>query len=1552
MIQYGLADKTKISSLFDSLYAGGSEGPPYISESALELFVTVLHRTSGESSTLKESKRDRILTWLNAKWQLSSQTDRLASNRLATYAQPALLANVLLSCANHQAGFLLQPTDPLETPIAHTIYKKSCTHDLLQFLWGSKVGGHQVKVERFKPSSRSERLGSGKTYDQLIIPLVQQKLRHFNQMWSDSIAKRSTNATRDLVAVLASTCLTAFLVAYALPNSQSATQTADLAQGTWFKVCSFLSSQGVMIVSGAKEATIHVLSSIDASDPSSRQALHLALVPLLAAGESFMKLPSGSNGTIDVGDEIPESTNLDEAQISQSSSAHARDDSAGRKRFDTPFSPTFEGHLAGLWLSLRLRNEFRLSGEDFLLQNESTRLLTTLSDVDFNDLLLARNSVAIAIKSCSSIARADACRFLKRLAETCLQDYAWERSEAALCFCLEVMQALVGLWATGEDDELYEVAYDIYGWFLEVGLEKGIVTDRVLICTAQLLGAVLDVNTDFARGDSEPSPRTHLLLLLQKGNNVVRFYATPNVLELFGHFVLSVHDDIFDDVIGSLPIDPTYLEGIALRLHVLTELACKWQTLLRRSIYHLFETPGLITGSAKFAKACVARICQKLQIGDARHLFRLFSPAILYTWLQSQTVEAIPFHVYEYSTLADLLTDVLQEVVAQSVMREDKKSLDQVSRCLGIAPDELIEKSFSKVEAYCIARDISRPRSSNGSVETSVKKQLGAPAFSQLIHVHFQSIVSALVLSTDITPEFEKAFSRHQDSEAGQSASQVIRSLGNIPTTTALSQQPCFKMKYILDELAFLCKRAILDPKTIWTPALLVYVCRDLFNASPSILGPFHACGMFRRLRLVLAMSGPTALSGYPLQMLLNTVQPYIVDFYCSEDSITICRYLLTSGKDYLQTNPKFFAGFALTSFASLLKFMDMKQDSTTQESQFQATMSRAQEFHSWLGKYVDTFKFDSKSDLTSFYQNLLKSSAAMRSGLTFSKETDEGQVFLMLLQNTHRGQNAVDIAASDAALKTLANVLKAPQSLNDDILGDDQDCVTYAQALREILKRLTVPHDFRCWAAKALGRAYSASGRLPSPGSWKTGDEVRKDSLELEDASALTALRTLSGLLLSQDTNQAGMAERTLQAIVTNLNGLKDTAALERVLSRDILDATAWSPYMCPELPNISLPMVSLLSFEDRTIESSTESWASDLAICLCLACPDHPILAFMPQLLSFNRKVAESLFPPIVHLAISSFIDAVDTSSRALLSRIFVNVLHFRSDATKTSTRVVLDTLVYLRRQRLPGESTTSDRDKWLDIDYHKAAEAAAAIKMFETALLFFEIHVSRNSQSSRTRRSSISNIGEEIRAMHTIFANLDDPDYFYGVPQEPTLESVISRLDFESVGFRSLSFQSARLDAKLRVNKNDDRQEDQGLLHSLSAANLQGLAYDLSSTQGKLYGDLSSNSAQLMAISLRQWDFQPTDDDGECLAFDVLQCANRVDSIFSIRSKLKDSLIKGLESVLADDTYGPSHEHFADLASLSEINDLFSQGNSDGMEGISEILTGRTSWMYTER
>jgi len=224
----------------------------------------------------------------------------------------------------------------------------------------------------------------------------------------------------------------------------------------------------------------------------------------------------------------------------------------------------------------------------------------------------------------------DAERLLVHLANTFLaQSYEYERCEVSMGLCLDILIGLASLWTDHELESLSEAAEDIYRWFITQVLARRIASSNTQINIINLLYCMLRVSPDFASNSAMPSVRTTLFSVLKEGDVSVQYHIAQRIPEVFELFVLAQHHNVFEDVHSSLPNVEENIEGIFVRLLVLSRLAASWQTLLRRSLYHMVETAGLLETAIPHASMCINQLSVAVKLENPKELLRLFSPQLL-----------------------------------------------------------------------------------------------------------------------------------------------------------------------------------------------------------------------------------------------------------------------------------------------------------------------------------------------------------------------------------------------------------------------------------------------------------------------------------------------------------------------------------------------------------------------------------------------------------------------------------------------------------------------------------------------------------------------------------------------------------------------------------------------------------------------------------------------------------------------------------------------------------------------------------------------------------
>ena len=1147
----------------------------------------------------------------------------------------------------------------------------------------------------------------------------------------------------------------------------------------------------------------------------------------------------------------------------------------------------------------------------------------------------------------------DASALLGYLGQKILDPYELERCEVSMGLCLDIMTGLADMWTNADGTEISEYGSSLYEWFIKIALNRGISSPHVQICISSMLQRVIKVRPEYARSLSLPSARTSLFRVLQEGNITVKFHVGKHISEIFGLFVLKEHTNILEDVIDSLPKNIDWLEGIALRLYVLANLAASWSTLLRRCVYAIFEAPGNIPESAGYAKRCLNHVSESVGLSDSKEILRLFASQIIYTWLEAQTLRSIPYTIFGYDSLPEFLEDVQSDIVGQIVMRGKVNEAAQLAHDLDRPYEQLLESSFSKVSAYSIARDITIPPSQDTravGAEKGLRKYFGKEHYLSLLARHFPGILATFYKTMDQEESIERAFQKRPAYAKSYYSYRTMMSTCALDKALPENQQPSFRAAYLIDEIEYLCHRTSYDMESMWSPALYVYIFRELLNTINPALGSLHACSVLRRIRVLICMSGITALEYYPIEMALHSLRPFLTDTHCADDVIGIAQYLLSNGAPYLNQVPSFLAGLAVSTLTSMKAFLGSTQDSTTQESQFKATMSKAHAFHVWFGKFLDQYESPHLSDesATSF-KSLVKAAQNTQSRGNPRKGSYESDLLLEIFEDQRSGRNLLNQPSQDLILALLCATFEVPSSFREDILGSDESAAQYAPIVWKTYQRGSYGRDYSLWVGRVLGRAYAGTGLVHRQMTLETDIDAVQGVTSAGSRSNILSL--LCNVLLVDDRTEIALAEDTLRSIVTRAEETEHFLECEQVLPASLMKGMLWSQYTCPPIRAVTLNEATLQQSAALCTDRSASQWVQSLCVSLALTASDDPIVSQLPSILRTVEDLAEKAFPYILHLVLlkeANGHQAIKLAMSEACQQWFKTC-----DRTTTSyVKILLKAILYLRKQPLPHETAKADRSKWLELDYRQAAEAAAKCSMYRTSLLFLEISYSEVAKASR--RSSGARMDEPSDLLLHIYKNIDEQDAYYGVQQPSSLSSMMARLEYEHAGFKSLSFRGAHYDSLIRESPDAYRSDNDSMVRVLDSLDLNGLSQSMLSNTSHT-GPATVDSMLRTARKLEQWDISiPAPHmSGTSTIFRVFQSINKSTAPTVIKSALDVGFSDSMKQLVSGGSADASVYTTLDtLAIVAEVDDVVSSNGSAQLYEVWSRFDSRNEWMRSGR
>lgn len=1239
------------------------------------------------------------------------------------------------------------------------------------------------------------------------------------------------------------------------------------------------------------------------------------------------------------------------------------------RRHDSTILADFDSHYACVSSLLTLMPALYTSSHGQMSLEISSDFAGYLLLLPINDLLSVRPLLIALEHSGHCFIPSDAESLLEHLAWELLPSYEHERCEVSMQACIQLMRMTVSLWTDPSNSGLADIAGQVYDWLIDVVFGKDLSSPTVQIGLSDLLFRLLEVKPDYVSGGSSPSVRTSLLRILKQGQLPVQYRIASGIPSLFSMFVLNQHNLIFEDIQNSLPYDVEWIEGLAIRLLVLAKLAEAWKTLLRRCVYHIFETAGLLPATSRHAAFCLETVANTSGLEQPKELYKLFSPQLVHTWLNAHPIQSIPFRIFGYSTLAALLKDSQAELTSQLVVKGDEKGLQEVANQLNQTPSDLVSMSFSQVAAFGFASDACTTVSENvppAPIEHRIRDIFGKTAYISLITERLPVIIAYLFKRLDQEESFEKAFARRKGYDQAARVFKKIRDADDSDEFVPSSQQPSFKSKYLLEEIERLCRRANKDPSKFWTQSTVRTVARMILDDIHPVLGSLHVRKTIRRLRILVSLSGQAAVQDYALELLLHALRPWLTDKTCARDAIGLYKYLLEAGDDHLSRIPSFVAGSCLAIHLEMRNLLQSTQDSTTQESEHRTTLSKAQGFRDWLGQWLDSYKAPTfHASAQKSFTSLMRTAALVTRDGSAESHAPEGRLLGLILSDMKASRKALSVNAADACLRLLCNEqFRVPSSFREDILGVDETASNQAAQIWQSCRGTGTAESYLHWAARALGRSFSYAGQIPTAiatestfTALKERCAVHNDLLPSKAAILLVALQRLQ----SEDGEVISLAESSIQRILCVTRDTEEGHLVQDFLPPNVTVAL---------FPDVGVnPLAGAVS-ETREAHSlrdcfvslkskPAQTWLYDILSALLAEMRDDPFLREVESSLKLSREICQQIFPYVLHCALH-FNRLGQKTLDDTVSEGFRNVFEQADASIVTHVTYLLDTLLYLRTQPLPKETAKFDRNTWLSIDYEVAATAAKSCRMFKTALLLVEIGRTLQPYTSATssRRSSTRQIFRPSpdNLLLSIYQDIDEPDSFHGVVQAPSLESVASRLAFEGSGVKELLLRGAQNDGAIRCGLGQTSDSFSEVVNSLGRINMSGLTTQLMGSQLPDNFNFSvADSIAKSALKLRQWDIPAPQVASSNMSsvFSTLQSVNQCNTLQQLSESLNAGILSVFRRMNEPDCAGQLlRSSFASLAALTDADEILSSRNSTDLEDVCSRLEKRQQWMLSSR
>lgn len=1191
-----------------------------------------------------------------------------------------------------------------------------------------------------------------------------------------------------------------------------------------------------------------------------------------------------------------------------------------------------------------------------------------LATINEAELLRCRPLLSALLSSRFRLPTTSCVKLLDRLSESLIDPRARQHntSEVANSMMVDTLIGTTLEFDPGATDregqEFYEIVEELYVYYIR-DMEKGGVrrSPNLQSRIADLLHKLLKHHPNFGQNRKSPSVRTSLFGLLGHGEITVMHHIAECLPSVFEDFILPEHDKIFQDVDNSLPSDTNWSEGVAIRLEVLSRLASRWHTLLRQGVYHIFAIAGSVEDAAHHARWCIRKIAKARELEDSKALFRLLAPQIIFTWLdRKRKFSEIPFLTFDYATLTGLLSDIESEAVGQAMMLGLTDEIDYLGKAFGLLRAEVLKRNISKAAAYTISWDTCKGSARNKSVKSYamlLREHIGPVTYETLIRDNSARVFGYILQTIDNEERIVKSLEKRPAYSATAKALNEMHNISNSEQRFDLGIEPSFNAFYLIDQLERLCRRTGDNPVDFWKPNNYTFVLRMLLDRLHPALGSLYARSIIRKIRILVALAGDVAYQGYPLQMALQSLRPFLTDIQCAEDTFGIVQYLFEHGHENLRSNLRFVTGIGLSILISIRVFLGSSQESTTQQSQHTATMNKAVRFHKWLtdylGLYADILHGERPSSVKAF-REIITAASRIRTEGNSLKGSKESKLLLEILKDVGSDQRLLNNTSREVALDLLCQNFQPASSAREDVLDSDAKVAEYAPQVWGSCQRNNIGDGYMLWAARVLGRAFGAHGEVKRSVDhsrpWAKKAYSSKDPLGKVSRDAI--VRKIEDLFYSDDRKEVGLAEGAIRLLLSRLS--TDTDREKLGMLEPIKTALALSiplehksQVKAPRAPE------TLKQNAMPTKRKSVSLWIRDLAVCLCHVASADPILGSLANLLMGIDDMAEALFPYILHLVLLQEFEA-DRSVRQTISEATMSWFSDCDTVTAPYVRILIEAILYLRSQAVPKEVTRVDRDYWLEIDYLEAAQAATVCHLYRSALLFAETASGRPIRKSASRRPTVYDKPPEIplEMQISIYKNLDELDSFYGIDRGSSLSAVVDRLDYEADGVKSLIFRGARLDSQIRRSNAIEPSDSRGMVKSLINLNMNSITHSLlSDTQFKDVGDDVVDNTLHTARKLGQWDIKaPEERHGEATTlFKAFQSLHYATDAITAKSHLNRQLLATMNLLAGrNESSTSAKSHLRTLAVLTEADEVLDTVRPEHLYDVWDQMKSREKWM----
>lgn len=220
--------------------------------------------------------------------------------------------------------------------------------------------------------------------------------------------------------------------------------------------------------------------------------------------------------------------------------------------------------------------------------------------------------------------------------------------------------------------------------------------------------------------------------------------------------------------------------------------------------------------------------------------------------------------------------------------------------------------------------------------------------------------------------------------------------------------------------------------------------------------------------------------------------------------------------------------------------------------------------------------------------------------------------------------------------------------------------------------------------------------------------------------------------------------------------------------------------------------------SFSDLQISpSKPDEWTCSFAACLCrMLSRDNGSLFYakIANLVLSMPSLASDCLAALLHAVLAKESETTGDQVRRNASSYLTRVLEDPSANHAVLTSIINAHLHLRQYGSLNEPHDPRATEHWLATDHLLLAKQSVKCKSYTTALLFIELHGEQRTEAPIDQQDLVSNL------LFEIYAHVEDPDSFYGVPTRDVRRTVLQRSNHEGDWQKVFRIHSAEYESEL--------------------------------------------------------------------------------------------------------------------------------------------------------